>query len=146
MIQQSELSFPDTDRGYVCPCCSQFVKVYRRPLNSSMAAVLILIYASGITGWFHVEHYLRKIGKENLRADFHKLRYWKFLEAKTGKLDNGNPRNGHYKITSLGLLFVEGKIKAKKFSIVWQVSRSSLLQYHAKTEKLGNKRGPKPKL
>jgi hypothetical protein len=38
-----------------------------------------------------------------------------------------------------------GKIKAKKFSIVWQVSRSSLLAYLARTEKLGNKRGPKPK-
>jgi excisionase family DNA binding protein len=43
-------------------------------------------------------------------------------------------------------LIREGKIKAKKFSIVWQVSRSSLLAYLARTEKLGNKRGPKPKL
>jgi hypothetical protein len=43
-------------------------------------------------------------------------------------------------------LIREGKIKAKKFSIVWQVSRSSLLGYQAKTDKLGNKRGPKPKL
>ena len=40
-----------------------------------------------------------------------------------------------------------GKIKkAKKFSTVWQVSRSGLLAYLARTEKLGNKRGPKPKL
>ena len=43
-------------------------------------------------------------------------------------------------------LIREGKIKAKKFSIVWQVSRSSLLEYQERTEKLGNKRGPKPKL
>jgi excisionase family DNA binding protein len=39
-----------------------------------------------------------------------------------------------------------GKIKAKKFSIVWQVSRNSIETYIEKTEKLGNKRGPKPKL
>jgi len=43
-------------------------------------------------------------------------------------------------------LIREGKIKAKKFSIVWQISRSSLEAYIAKTEKLGNKRGPKLKL
>lgn len=43
-------------------------------------------------------------------------------------------------------LIREGKIKAKKFSIVWQVSRASLLAYLTRTEKLGNKRGPKPKL
>ena len=43
-------------------------------------------------------------------------------------------------------LIREGKIKAKKFSIVWQVSRSALEVYIAKTEELGNKRGPKPKL
>ena len=43
-------------------------------------------------------------------------------------------------------LIREGKIKAKKFSTVWQVSRSSIVAYTTKTEKLGNKRGPKPKL
>jgi hypothetical protein len=39
-----------------------------------------------------------------------------------------------------------GKIKAKKFSIVWQVSRVSFQAYMNKIEKRGNKRGPKPKL
>jgi len=43
-------------------------------------------------------------------------------------------------------LIREDKIKAQKFSIVWQVSRASLLAYIEKTEKLGDKRGPKPKL
>ena len=42
-------------------------------------------------------------------------------------------------------LIREGKIKAKKFGFVWQVSRSSVLEYISTTEKLGNKRGPKPK-
>lgn len=34
-------------------------------------------------------------------------------------------------------------IIARKFSIVWMVSRKSLLAYLAKQEKLGSKRGPK---
>jgi len=37
----------------------------------------------------------------------------------------------------------QGKIKAQKYSIVWQVNRKSLLGYIAKVEKLGDKRGPK---
>ena len=39
----------------------------------------------------------------------------------------------------------QGKIKARKYSIVWQVNRNSLLGYMEKTEKLGSKRGPKSK-
>ena len=39
----------------------------------------------------------------------------------------------------------QGKIKARKYSIVWQVDRDSLSGYVAKVEKLGDKRGPKPK-
>lgn len=42
-------------------------------------------------------------------------------------------------------LIREGKIRAKKFGFVWQVSRSSVLAYIEKTEKLGNKRGPRRK-
>ena len=42
-------------------------------------------------------------------------------------------------------LIREGKINAKKFGFVWQVSRSSVEAYTSNTEKLGNKRGPKSK-
>jgi excisionase family DNA binding protein len=42
-------------------------------------------------------------------------------------------------------LIREGKIKAKKFGFVWQVSRSSILAYTENSEKLGGKRGPKSK-
>ena len=38
----------------------------------------------------------------------------------------------------------DGKITARKISIVWQVSRKSLLKYVEKVEELGGKRGPKP--
>lgn len=37
----------------------------------------------------------------------------------------------------------DGKIAARKISIVWQVSRKSVLEYVEKVEKLGGKRGPK---
>lgn len=42
-------------------------------------------------------------------------------------------------------LIHEGKVKAQKFGEVWQVSRKSLLAYLRQVEKLGAKRGRKPK-
>ena len=39
----------------------------------------------------------------------------------------------------------QGKIKARKYSIVWQVDRDSLSSYITNVEKMGDKRGPKPK-
>jgi len=41
-------------------------------------------------------------------------------------------------------LIRENKIEAKKFSIVWQVNRKSLLTYLKKVQALGEKRGRKP--
>ena len=37
----------------------------------------------------------------------------------------------------------QGKVKARKYVIVWQVNKDSLLDYMARIEKLGGKRGPK---
>ncbi len=42
-------------------------------------------------------------------------------------------------------LLETGRIKAQKFGPAWQVSRSSLLDYVHKAERMGKKRGPKPK-
>lgn len=41
-------------------------------------------------------------------------------------------------------LIREKKIEARKFSIVWQVNRESLLAYLKTVEQLGKKRGRKP--
>ena len=42
-------------------------------------------------------------------------------------------------------LIRQGKIHARKFSIVWMVSRESLSEYLKKVQTLGEKRGRKPK-
>jgi excisionase family DNA binding protein len=36
-----------------------------------------------------------------------------------------------------------GRIKARRYSTLWQVDRASLLAYIRNAEKQGNKRGPK---
>ena len=49
-----------------------------------------------------------------------------------------------YNPESITRLIREGKIKARKVSIVWLVDRETLLEYLGKVQKLGEKRGRKP--
>ncbi len=48
-----------------------------------------------------------------------------------------------YHIVTLYKLLLAGKVKGQKWGRSWQVSRSSLLAYVRKVEKIGAKRGPK---
>ena len=127
-LEQTSISFPDPDKilldrnaqaGYRCNCCGQFVKIYTRKLNSSMAQVLILIYRSGKTDYFHVEDYLKSLNKASLRADFHKLRYWGLLKKKIENREDNSPRNGFYRITPSGIMFVESKIQVKEAVLIF---------------------------
>jgi hypothetical protein len=43
-------------------------------------------------------------------------------------------------------LLREGKVIGKKFGPIWQVSKTSLLEYLDKMEKRGKRRGPKARL
>jgi excisionase family DNA binding protein len=49
-----------------------------------------------------------------------------------------------YHPETLRELMRDGKIHARKVSIVWLVDRESLLAYMAKVKAMGEKRGPKP--
>jgi excisionase family DNA binding protein len=49
-----------------------------------------------------------------------------------------------YHAESIRELIRQGKIRARKFSIVYQVNRESLLAYVAKAKTKGEKRGRKP--
>ncbi len=48
-----------------------------------------------------------------------------------------------YSMQHVRLLITSGKVKGQRFGRDWQISRSSLLAYIRKAEKLGAKRGPK---
>ncbi|GAB4540869.1 MAG: hypothetical protein Fur002_08320 [Anaerolineales bacterium] len=49
-----------------------------------------------------------------------------------------------YNAEHITRLIREGKVKARKVSIVWLVDRKSLLAYLDKVQTLGEKRGRKP--
>jgi hypothetical protein len=113
------MSEKDLSKGYICECCGQFVKAYTRKLNVSMALVLILMFRSGKTGYWHIEKWLKEIGKPELRADYHKLRFWGLIEAKSGEREDGSKRNGYYKITGRGIAFADGKITVQESVVIF---------------------------
>jgi len=103
------------EEGVECPCCKQYVKLWKRKLNSSMAHGLILISKklNGVNteDWFNMEDYFKELPvPATLRGDMPKLRHWGLLEKKDGVKEDGNKNVGLYKITNKGMLFVTGLI------------------------------------
>ena len=110
------LRYHITKKGAACPCCTQFAKIYKRPLTYSMVHALALIYKSGTKDFFHVEEYLKEEDcSASIRGDFPKLRFWLMLEAYDESREDGSKRNGYYKITGLGEQFLKGNIAVPSF-------------------------------
>lgn len=114
----TEIQFPDADKGYFCPCCGQYCRRYYRKLNSNMALVLISLYRSGKRDYVHIERFMQELGHKR-SGDFAYLVHWKFLEKKVGKREDGSTRNGYYKLTGLGIMFIEGKMTAREKVMIY---------------------------
>ena len=115
---QTQLTFPDKDKGYTCPCCGLFVKRYARSLNCNMALALIVLYRNGINDFVHLEKLMQQKGYQRC-GDASYLIHWKFLERKVENRKDGSNRNGFYKLTGLGMMFVEGKITAREKAMIF---------------------------
>jgi hypothetical protein len=105
-------------KGATCPCCNQFVKLYRRPFNYSMAVVLLLMERYyrrvGVSAeeWLHVPSYITEAvayhprGAVAIRGgDWAKMKYWGLIEEKPEVRDDGSPRAGYWRMTPLGRQF-----------------------------------------
>ena len=102
------------EEGSDCPCCGQFVKLYKRKLSSAMAIALIEIYKRDYrkAGFFHVEDYFKSLPHlpSSIRGDFSKLRYWDLIRKEEGEREDGSNRVGKYRITDKGRAFVRNHI------------------------------------
>jgi hypothetical protein len=110
------------EKGAACPCCNQHTKLYKRPLNKSMAYVLTLIAkfyddAEHSGEWLHVPSYIAEVVADNprraaaVRGDWAKLKLWGLIEEKPGTRSDGSPRVGYYRLTTLGRRFVDREVK-----------------------------------
>lgn len=124
--EAKDLLRAEWEEGVECPCCTQFVKLYKRKITSSMAYALILLYRyfknHPDQEWVHMNDYLNSI--EGLpfpikSGDNAKLRYWDLLEEKPEQRDDGSNRAGYWKLTQLGRDFVRGEATVQSHAKVF---------------------------
>lgn len=109
--------------GTDCPCCGQHAKVYKRPLNGSMAYTLILMSRAPLEvmdekGYFHVPSFLnsRFCGLDArttaaIRGDWAKLVHWDLIEHAPREREDGSARTGEWRVTALGVAFASGQVR-----------------------------------
>jgi hypothetical protein len=115
------------DHGVECPCCTQFAKVYKRKINSSMACVLVLVhrfFRESQEPWLHVPSYLTgltlpPVVKAAIRGDWAKFAHWGCLEALDAERADGSKRVGFWRITDTGKDFVRGSVKLPKYALMY---------------------------
>jgi hypothetical protein len=102
------------DAGVPCPCCTQFVKVYTRPINSGMAHALIQMWKHAGTEWF----YLPNITSRWQGRDEACLKYWGLIEELQEKRDDGG-RKGWWRVTERGQEFVKRSLRVQKYARIY---------------------------
>ena len=112
--QQMLTLFPqDKRKGYKCSCCDQLVKLYSRHFNSNMGISLIYLYKNRQKGFIHLENSMVADGYKRCGDASYMLLYY-LIESMPENRKDGSKRNGHYKISNRGILFVEGKMKVQE--------------------------------
>jgi len=97
--------------GVPCPCCTQFVKQYKRTLQSTMAVMLISLYKlERETGeeYHHVTEMMRGYSISG-SGDFASSRFWGLTEEQKNNDNPDTNKSGYWKLTPLGKEFVKGK-------------------------------------
>jgi len=106
------------NKGCKCPVCGQFVKIYKRSINSTMSLQLLKAFKKYDVGKsFHITDIIEG-GDGGGGGDFSKLRYWGLIV----ELENDNPKkknSGRWIVTTNGELFIKGIIKLKKFALIY---------------------------
>lgn len=122
-IPQAKIHLRDHwQEGLACPCCGQYVKLYRRSIHSRMARALLLMRAT-LKGdideqYIDVHKMFADLG-EKPNNDYVKLAYWGLIEPKEGNRDDKSPRNGLWRITSKGLHFAQDELTVAKYVYVY---------------------------
>lgn len=106
------------DKGCICPACGQFVKLYKRKLNSGMAVTLIHMYNYNAYAWINVKDFLREKKLRN-NHDWTLLKYWGILEEKPGKPGHGGKTLGEWRITNKGREFVLNRLSVPKRILIY---------------------------
>ena len=100
------------EKGTICPCCSQFVKVYKYKLYANSIKALIELSHLG-PGFHHISKYAEATKHRPRAAHFADLRHWGFIRKSMEPVD-GKKSSGFWEITLEGHKFIYGKTTAKE--------------------------------
>lgn len=111
--------------GTTCPVCQQYVKRYKRKLNSGMAFCLIsMIKMTNAVefagGWFHATKDLAHHNHLNANSvEYTKLKFWGLTEQRPNPKDSTKKDSGYWRVTPLGREFALGRATVPRHVIVF---------------------------
>ena len=105
------------EKGVECPACFQFAKIYRRPVNSSMARGLIATYRAFGREFGYLQDVRRANGETDNREES-KLRYWGLLEEEPTRRPDGG-RAGWWRVTQHGEQWIRGEVVIPKYAEIY---------------------------
>lgn len=110
-VKKNRLGWWRKNPGVKCPACRQHIEMMIRPMTSEMARVLIAMYLENPEGWVHVQSLRRDNVPVARGGDWCKVKHWGLVERNIGQKADGNPNNGHWRLTDLGRSFVRGEVQ-----------------------------------
>jgi hypothetical protein len=103
--------------GHACPCCTQLVKVYKRKVNSSMAADLIAMWRAFHREWGYLPDLRRHASLKGNREES-KLRYWGLVEEEPERRPDGG-RAGWWRVTPKGADWIQQRTWIPKYALIY---------------------------
>lgn len=115
LVRAADIVKAGLDEGTTCPCCDQFAKRYRRPLNSGAARWLIsLVLLCEGHAWAHTSDVIKGLTGVLSGTDATTLLpHWDLIEAKPND-DSKKRTSGFWRPTDKGVDFVLGRITVQK--------------------------------
>lgn len=114
------------NEGVACPCCNQFVKMYKRKLNSSMAYALMIMYRfhkkKGSLRFVKMNEEVAKLGIPSSNIEYPKLKYWDLVEEMENH-DETKKCSGFWRLTKKGYDFIQEKITVPSHVYVYNKKR-----------------------
>jgi hypothetical protein len=107
--------------GLSCPCCKQFVKLYKRQIYASLAKGLITLYKINHDGktWVHVPSEFNKRSMSDSMGDFAKAKAWGLVDEKANEDDPEKTNSGYWRINQKGIDYIFNKITIPKYIVFY---------------------------
>lgn len=120
ILEAKEQLRKNFEKGAICPCCNQLVKLYKFAINSSMSKNLLALdhFQQG-EDYLTIDELVSLTNDAMFKAgNFPKLRWWGLIERPAND-DPDKRSSGMWRITEKGRAFVKGRITVPKKALLY---------------------------